>query len=231
MPPRRIWIAVLCGVGLLGFIGGGLVAVFGGGDGGSTPAAAPVSVPGTSTPLSPSSVVAADVTTSPPETTASPSASASASATPSASATKSTAPPPPSPAAGQGYMLTLPDGRAMDVMGASDKDRAPVIAYPKKAGKTNQQWVLRDAGGGFVRLESVLSHKCLQATGGHDARAEQDDCGRGDKQLWKAQAHGAGFVLVSNNGAALGLGDRVKGQQGLGLVPVGAGAVWQLSPA
>jgi hypothetical protein len=128
-------------------------------------------------------------------------------------------------------MLVLGDGRAMDVMGGSDKDRVPVIAFPKKAGKTNQQWVLRDAGGGFVRLESVSSHKCLQTTDGHGARAEQDDCGRGDRQLWKAQANGAGFVLVSNSGGALGLGDRVKGEQGLALVPAGAGAVWRLNPA
>jgi hypothetical protein len=228
MPPRRIWIAVLCGVALVGFLGGGLVAVFGGDDGGTKPAAAPVSTSGPSGPTRPSSVVAADIST-PPTTSAPPSASVSA--TPSASASVSKPPAPPSPAAGQGYMLILPDGRALDVMGASDRDRVPVIAYPKKAGKPNQQWVVRDAGGGFVRLESVLSHKCLQATDGRGARAEQDDCGRGDKQEWKPQAHGTGFVLVSQGGGALGFGARIKDEQGLTLVPVGAGLVWQLNPA
>ncbi|MET7299869.1 RICIN domain-containing protein [Embleya sp. NPDC005575] len=219
MPRRRIWIAALCAVALVGFLGGGLVGVFGGGGGGDGKSAAATS-PGPSSPTPPA-VVAAQVSSPPttaPPTSASPSASKS---------------PPAKPAltVGARYVLTLGDGRAMDVSGASDRDRAPVIAYPAGAGKANQQWVVRDAGGGFVRLESVLSHKCLEVSGGRESRAYQDDCGRAENQLWKPQASGSGVVLIARNGSALGLGDQVKGLQGLGLVPAGSGAVWQAGGA
>ncbi|WP_406286360.1 RICIN domain-containing protein [Embleya sp. NBC_00896] len=219
MPRRRIWIAVLCAVALLGFIGGGLVGVFGGGDGGGTPAAAGPASTGSP---GPTSRVAAEITTTPPTTP--PPTSASPSASKSAS-------PKPGLAAGRTYVLTLADGRAMDVMGESDRDGAAVIAYPMTAGKANQQWVVRDAGGGYVRLEAVHSHKCLEATDGRGARARQDDCGRGQNQLWKPQPSGAGVVLVSREGTALGLADQVKGQQSLALVPVGSGAVWKAGGA
>ncbi|MGC0420845.1 RICIN domain-containing protein [Embleya sp. AB8] len=217
MPRRRIWIAALCAVALMGFLGGGLVAVFGGGDGKSHGAA---STPGpTTTSPPPVAPVAVQLTSAPPTTAAPTSASPAPSKSPPAK---------PPLTAGARYVLVLGDGRAMDVMGASDKDRAAVIAYPMGPGKANQQWVVRDAGGGFVRLESVLSHKCLEAPDGRGTRvAYQDDCGRGDNQLWKPQPSGAGVVLIARNGAALGPADQVKGQQGLGLVAPGAGSIWQ----
>ncbi|MFI1380806.1 RICIN domain-containing protein [Embleya sp. NPDC020886] len=220
MPRRRIWIAALCAVALVGFLGGGLVGVFGGGGGGGGKSAAAATSPGATSP-SPTTVVGAQVST--PPTTAAPT-----STSPSPSRTA----PPKSPLTlGARYVLTLGDGRAMDVSGASDRDRAAVIAYPAGAGKANQQWVVRDAGGGFVRLESALSRKCLEVSGGRDSRAYQDDCGRGDNQLWKPQADGSGVVLLARNGSALGLGEQNKGLQGLGLVPAGSGAVWRAAGA
>ncbi|MFF7250341.1 RICIN domain-containing protein [Embleya sp. NPDC008237] len=216
MPRRRIWIAALCAVALVGFLGGGLVGVFGGG-GGDKSAAAATSPGSSSASPTPSAPVAAQVA-APPTTAPPTSASASASKSPPAK---------PALAVGTRYVLTLGDGRAMDVSGATNRDRAAVIAYPAGAGKANQQWVVRDAGGGFVRLESALSHKCLEVSGGRESRAYQDDCGRAENQLWKPQASGSGVVLLARNGSALGLGEQVKGLQGLGLVPAGSGAVWQ----
>ncbi|MYS81987.1 RICIN domain-containing protein [Embleya scabrispora] len=219
MPRRRIWIAALCAVALMGFLGGGLVGVFGGdGDGKSAAATSP----GPSSPTPTRSQVVAAQVSSPPTTVPPTSASPSASKSPPAK---------PVLTVGARYVLTLGDGRAMDVSGASDRDRAAVIAYPAGAGKANQQWMVRDAGGGFVRLESVLSHKCLEVSGGRDSRAYQDDCGRAENQLWKPQASGSGVVLLARNGSALGLGDQIKGLQGLGLVPAGSGAVWQAGGA
>ncbi|MFJ8742118.1 RICIN domain-containing protein [Embleya sp. NPDC127516] len=221
MPRRRIWIAALCAVALMGFLGGGLVGVFGGGDGKAAGASATTPGPSGSSP-SPPAAVAAQITTAPP-TTAAPT---SASPSPSKSASAK-----PVLASGKRYVLTLADGRAMDVSGGSDRDRAPVIVYPAGPGKANQQWVVRDAGGGFVRLQSADSHKCLEVADGRGARAYQDDCGRGDTQLWKPQTSGSGVVLLARNGSALGLADQVKGQQSLALVPAGSGAVWQAGAA
>ncbi|MGW9208051.1 RICIN domain-containing protein [Embleya sp. NPDC055664] len=220
MPRRRIWIAALCAVALAGFLAGGLVGVFDGGGGGSSHAAATSPAPTTSP--SPTAVNAGQISSAPPST------APPTSASPTPSKTVSAKPP---LAAGGRYVLLLPDGRAMDVMGASDRDRAAVIAYPMGPGKANQQWVVRDAGGGFVRLESALSRKCLEVSGGREPRAYQDDCGRAENQMWKPQPSGSGVVFVARNGAALGLGDQVGGQQGLGLVPVGSGSVWRPSGA
>lgn len=231
MPPRRIWITALCGVALAGFIGGGFVGLFGGGDGGhgggvsalSTPTttastSASASSPSPSRSPKPTKSPTASITTKPPTT---------APAT-SKSASPSTPAPPESPLTpGRRYVLTLADGRAMDVSGESTRDRAAVIAYPAGAGKTNQQWVVRDAGGGYVRLESVSSGKCLLVPDKRGAHAQQNDCGGGAGQLWKPQRRSGGVVLVSRDGAALGLGGGVGGNQDLALVPSGSASVWR----
>ena len=228
MPPRRIWITALCGVALAGFIGGGFVGLFGGGGGGggtsarSTPTTTSSSSPSASRSSKPTTPPAASVSTKPPTTA--PATSKSAMPSTSAPAVSPLTP-------GRSYVLTLADGRAMDVSGESRRDRAAIIAYPAGAGKTNQQWAVRDAGDGYVRLESVSSGKCLLVPDRRGAHALQDDCGRGAEQLWKPQRRSGGVVLVSRDGAALGLGGGVDGQQGLALVPAGSASVWRPTAA
>lgn len=213
MVSRRMVIAALVATALVGLLFGAVIGVLGGGDDDGSPVAAvsPTSTaPGASSPPGPSSA--------PPATSA---ASTSASASKSPTTSK-----PPTLKAGQMYVLTA-GGRAMDVYGGEKDDNTPVIVFPAGAGKANQQWTVRDAGGGYVYLVSRVSNKCLDMKGGH---AVQDDCGD-QRQQWQAQPSGKGFVLVNREGGqALGMGEQVRGQQGLRLVPAANGTVWTFTP-
>ncbi|WP_436775478.1 RICIN domain-containing protein [Yinghuangia sp. YIM S09857] len=214
MVSRRIVAIALGATALVGLLFGGVFGVLGGGDDDKSPAAAasPTSAPPGPSPLSaaPSS---APPSSSPPSTSASPSKSPTTSK-------------PPSLKSGTTYVLTL-GGRAMDVYGGDKDDNTPVIVYTSNPDKANQQWTVHDAGGGYVYLVSRVSNKCLDMQGGH---AVQDGCGK-ERQQWQARPSGKGFVLVNRSGQALAVGEKVRGQQGLRLVPAASGAVWTFTQA
>ncbi|NUU21119.1 MAG: RICIN domain-containing protein [Streptomycetaceae bacterium] len=214
MVSRRIVIAALVATALVGLLFGAVIGVVGGGDDDKKPAAAsgpPTPPPAPST--TPGTPLAE------PPTSASPSASTSTSKSPSASPSK----PPVAP--GKTYHVTT-GGKAMDVYGDDKDDNTPIILFTPKPGQSNQQWVVQDAGDGYVYLISRGSNKCVDIKGG---KAVQNKCG-GAGQQWKPQPSGKGVVLVSRDGGtALGAGDQVRGQQGLALVTVGSGAVWNFN--
>lgn len=219
MLSRRIVIAALIATAVIGVLVGGITGVLGGGGGGkgASSAAATPSTSATSGP--PTSAPPSDVPTSAPAST-----SASATASPTPTATK------PALTGGKVYTLTA-GGKAMDVYGADRDDNTPIILFQPGAGKTNQQWTVQDAGGGYVYLISRSSNMCLDIRGGKDAHAVQDNCGRDARQQWQPQARGGGVVFVNRQGGqALGAGPQVKGQPGLGLVAPASGLVFSATP-
>ncbi|MEU8134160.1 RICIN domain-containing protein [Streptodolium elevatio] len=215
MVSRRTVVVALVATALVGLLFGAVFGVLGGGGDDKSPAAA-VS-PTTSTTPGPSPLSGAS--SSAPPSSAAPSTSASPSKSPTTSK-------PPTLKSGTTYVLTV-GGRAMDVYGGDKGDNTPVIVFASSPDKTNQQWTVHDAGGGYVYLVSRVSNKCLDMGGGH---AVQDKCGE-ERQQWQAQPRGKGFVLVNRGGQALGIGEQVRGQQGLGLVPAASGAVWTFTQA
>ncbi|WTW95056.1 RICIN domain-containing protein [Streptomycetaceae bacterium NBC_01309] len=214
MVPRRIVVVALAATALVGLLFGAVFGVLGGGDDDKSPAAA---VSPTSTPPGPSPLAVAP--SSAPPSSGAPSTSASPSKSPTTSK-------PPALKPGTTYVVTV-GGRAMDVYGGDKSDNTPVIVFASNPDKANQQWTVHDAGDGYVYLVSRVSNKCLDIGGGH---AVQDKCGQ-ERQQWQVQPRGKGFVLVNRGGQALGIGDQVRGQQGLRLVPAASGAVWTFTQA
>ncbi|MCF2532331.1 RICIN domain-containing protein [Yinghuangia soli] len=215
MLSRRIILAALAATAVVGLLFGGLAGlVDGGGGGGGTAKAAATTGSGSPLP-SAAPPSAAPSSAEPSASSASPSASKSPSATPK-----------PLPQPGKVYTITS-GGRAMDVAGGDKGDNTPVIFYAPGAGKTNQQWSVQAAADGYFYVISRVSNKCLDMRSGH---AVQDDCGEA-RQQWMPQPRGNGFVLVNREGGgALGPGEKVKGEQGMGLVPAANGTVWTFTP-
>lgn len=216
MLSRRIVIAALIATAVFGVLVGGIFGVLGGGGGGGGKGTARAAASASATSGPPTSVPPPSEAPSsaPPSTSASPSAS------PTPTATK------PALTGGKVYTLTA-GGRAMDVYGADRDDNTPIILFAPGAGKANQQWMVQDAGGGYVYLISRSSNLCLDMGGGKDAHAVQDNCSRDARQQWQPQARGGGVVFVNRQGGqALGPGPQVKGQPGLALVPAASGLVF-----
>jgi hypothetical protein len=72
------------------------------------------------------------------------------------------------------------------VADVSTADNARVVQYPCGSG-ANQQWQVRDAGGGHQRLVARHSGKCLDVISGGTAdgvRLIQYACGTGANQQW-----------------------------------------------
>ena len=78
----------------------------------------------------------------------------------------------------------------LDVTGRSTADGAAVVQY-RDTGGTNQQWLLVDAGNGYVRLVNRNSGKVLDVTGRSTAEGapvvQWSDNG-GTNQQWATPA-------------------------------------------
>jgi endoglucanase len=89
-------------------------------------------------------------------------------------------------------------GRCVDVVSGSTADGAEIIQYDCHGG-ANQQWTLREAGGGYVQIVSAASGKCLDINGASTAdgaRAILWSCGTGANQQWTLRDAGGGFVQL-----------------------------------
>ncbi|HEV2779415.1 MAG TPA: RICIN domain-containing protein [Actinophytocola sp.] len=108
-------------------------------------------------------------------------------------APQSTVPPPAR------YTLTARhSGKLLDVFNAATTDDANIVQWTAN-GQTNQQWQLRDAGGGFVNVVSVNSGKCLDVAGSattDGARIVQWTCHTGANQQWRIQDLGTGYLQL-----------------------------------
>ena len=89
-------------------------------------------------------------------------------------------------------------GRCADVAGASTASNAELIQYACGSG-TNQQWQLRDAGGGYVQLVARHSGLCadvVSASTADGARVIQYACGSGTNQQWQLRDAGGGYAQL-----------------------------------
>ncbi|MFJ3921875.1 RICIN domain-containing protein [Streptomyces sp. NPDC090022] len=70
-------------------------------------------------------------------------------------------------------------------------------------GYAHQQWYFDDAGGGFVRIRSVSSGKCLQPGGAPAAGmwVQQLPCGSAAEQQWKLTPRDGAVTLTERSGA------------------------------
>jgi endoglucanase len=87
-------------------------------------------------------------------------------------------------------------GKCVDVVSGSTADGAEIIQYDCH-GRINQQWELRNAGGGYVQVISQASGKCLDISGAstaNNAKAIQWTCGSGTNQQWLVRDAGGGYV-------------------------------------
>jgi endoglucanase len=87
-------------------------------------------------------------------------------------------------------------GKCIDVVSGSTADGAEIIQYDCHGG-ANQQWILRDAGGGYVQIVSQASGKCIDVSGAstaNNAKAIQWTCGTGTNQQWQVRDAGGGYV-------------------------------------
>jgi alpha-galactosidase len=89
-------------------------------------------------------------------------------------------------------------GKLLDVFNASTADDANIVQWTAN-GQTNQQWEIRDAGGGYSTVVSANSGKCLDVYGAattDDARVVQWTCNSGTNQQWRIQDLGTGYVQL-----------------------------------
>jgi hypothetical protein len=98
-------------------------------------------------------------------------------------------------------------GKLLDVFDASTADDANIVQWTAN-GQTNQQWELRDAGGGYSTVVSANSGKCLDVYGAattDGARVVQWTCNSGTNQQWRIQDLGTGYVqlIVRHSGKCL----------------------------
>jgi len=98
--------------------------------------------------------------------------------------------------------------RVMDVTNASNRDGANIAQYAW-AGGTNQRWRLEATQGGFFKLVSVNSNKCLDLSldnGGRQdgANIHQWTCHGMDNQQWRIEIHGSGDGWTNYRSGNLG---------------------------
>lgn len=89
-------------------------------------------------------------------------------------------------------------GRCVDVVNADSANNAETILYTCGTGY-NQQWEVRDVGGGHVQLVARHSGLCLDvddASTADGVRVIQYTCGTGTNQQWQAQDAGGGHVRL-----------------------------------
>ncbi|MCM2417093.1 RICIN domain-containing protein [Streptomyces sp. RKAG293] len=107
-------------------------------------------------------------------------------------------------------MLNSFTGQAADMYGSSRANGAVLIGY-QRHGYTNQQWLFESVGGGYVRVKSAVSGKCLQI-GGKPVAGQwiaQQPCGTAASQAWKITANATGYTLgVKGSPLVLGVSNR-----------------------
>lgn len=107
-------------------------------------------------------------------------------------------------------MLNSFTGQAADMYGSSRSNGAVLIGY-QRHGYTNQQWLFENVGGGYVRVKSAVSGKCLQI-GGKPVAGQwiaQQPCGTAASQAWKITANATGYTLgVKGSTLVLGVSNR-----------------------
>ncbi|MER5636371.1 RICIN domain-containing protein [Kitasatospora sp. NPDC002227] len=103
-------------------------------------------------------------------------------------------------------LLNSLTGQAADLWGSSADNGTVLIAY-QSTGYANQQWLFDDAGGGYLRLRSALTGKCLQVGGAllPGQYVAQQPCGDAATQQWKLTASGGSWTLAAK-GSDLVLG-------------------------
>lgn len=100
-------------------------------------------------------------------------------------------------------------GKCVDVVNASTASNAELIQYACGTG-TNQQWELRDAGGGYVQIVARHSGMCVDiasSSTADGAKAIQYPCGTGTNQQWQLSDAGNGEVRIvaRHSGRCLGV--------------------------
>ncbi|MFC4534661.1 RICIN domain-containing protein [Sphaerisporangium dianthi] len=89
-------------------------------------------------------------------------------------------------------------GKCVDVRDGSTANNAAIIQYSCNNG-ANQQWSVRDAGGGYAQIVARNSGRCLDVTSGSTADGAsiiQYACGSGANQQWRLQDAGGGYVRL-----------------------------------
>ncbi|HEX8631992.1 MAG TPA: RICIN domain-containing protein, partial [Catenuloplanes sp.] len=82
---------------------------------------------------------------------------------------------------------------------AGTTDGAALTQNAADAGAANQQWELRDAGGGYVQLVNAATGKCADVTGKSlvdGAALVQWSCGTGTNQQFQLRDAGSGYVNI-----------------------------------
>ncbi|MFF0434499.1 RICIN domain-containing protein [Streptomyces sp. NPDC004327] len=114
--------------------------------------------------------------------------------------------------------LLSDDKQVANVQGAGTADGVPIIQYPW-SGRSNERWELDSALGGYYRIKSVSSGKCVNVEGGGNANATrviQYTCGTSDNELWKFVPVGSGYqVVVKSSGKCLNVAGGVGVGHGL----------------
>ncbi|MFC6079844.1 RICIN domain-containing protein [Sphaerisporangium aureirubrum] len=90
-------------------------------------------------------------------------------------------------------------GKCVDVRDGSTADNGVIIQWTCNGG-TNQQWNIRDAGGGYVQIVARHSGKCLDVTSAGTADGAgviQYTCGTGTNQQWRVQTTSDGYVTFA----------------------------------
>jgi glucosylceramidase len=131
---------------------------------------------------------------------------------------------PTTPRAGQTYRIANRlTGKPFGVSGASTANGAQIVQWTD-SGDPDQQWTLRDAGGGWFNIVDVNSGLALDDTNGSTANGnvmQQWALGSGNaNQQWQINSVGNGYFSITNRTSGLvldlsggAIGDGTKIQQ------------------
>lgn len=115
------------------------------------------------------------------------------------------------PAPGTRYVLANgATGNAAEIWGGRTAD-GTVLVGSQRNGYAAQQWVFDDAGGGYVRVRSAATGKCLQPGGTPSAGmwVAQQPCGGAASQRWRITASGGGVTVTAGDSRyVLGVSNR-----------------------
>ncbi|MEU9981755.1 RICIN domain-containing protein [Streptomyces sp. NPDC050856] len=101
-------------------------------------------------------------------------------------------------------------GVTAEIWGGRTAD-GTVLVGSQRNGTTAQQWYFDDAGGGYTRVRSAASGKCLQVGGAPVAGqwVAQQPCGNAASQQWRFTGSGNGVKLTAKGGSlVLGVSNR-----------------------
>ncbi|MDB5105141.1 MAG: uncharacterized protein JWP91_2830 [Fibrobacteres bacterium] len=103
-------------------------------------------------------------------------------------------------AAGKYTLQAVHSGKCVDVAALGTADGTNVQQWTCN-GKTNQQWTLRDVGGGYSELKAVHSGKCADVAAWSTANGgnvHQWSCTGGNNQKWLMQDMGGGQYQIKS---------------------------------